>query len=200
MVECAALPFARTRGEMHQSAADRLWRVLASAGIEFVIVGSVASSVAGEARTTQNVDILAVIQSEHVEALGSALAGHYYFDAESARKALIANRSFNVIALEGLLKFDFFPANDAFARSQQQRKRFLTVAYLSLDPVPVATPEDTILAKLRWYNEGGRVSSHQWRDIEGIVRVQVGRLDWTYLRDWAASLNLEELLLRLEIS
>ena len=185
---------------MHQSAADRLWRVLTDAGIEYVIVGSVASSLAGEARTTQDVDILAVIKSEHVEALRVALTGHYYFDAESAQEALRGNRSFNVIALEGLLKFDFFPTNDAFARSQLQRKRFLTVAYLSPDPVPVATPEDTILAKLRWYNEGGRVSNRQWRDIEGIVRIQGGRLDWTYLRDWAASLKLEELLQRLEIS
>ena len=143
------LQFARMRNQLPQNAADRLWQVLASVGIECVIVGSVASSVAGEARTTQNIEILSVIHSEHVEDLRSALAGHYYFDAESAQEALTAKRSFNVIALEGLLKFDFFPANDAFARSQLQRKRFLTLAYLSPDAVSVATPEDTILAKLR---------------------------------------------------
>ena len=93
-----------------------------------MIVGSVARSVVGEARTTQDVDIRTVIQTENIEGLRSTLAGHYYFDAESAQEALTANGFFNVIALQGLLKFDFFPANDAFARSQLQRKRFLTVA------------------------------------------------------------------------
>ena len=185
---------------MLEKVAARLWRVLNSAEIEFVIVGSVASSLAGEARTTQDVDILAVIRSEHIALLRTALSGSYYFDADSAEEALRSNRAFNIIALEGLLKFDFFPANDDFALSQLSRKRFLTVPFLSADPIPVATAEDTILAKLRWYVEGGSLSSRQWRDIEGIVRVQEERLDRKYLWNWAIRLGLEDLLERLEIS
>ncbi len=34
----------------------------------------------------------------------------------------------------------------------------------------IATPEDTLLQKLRWYDDGGRVSDKQWHDVLGILK------------------------------
>ena len=48
--------------------------------------------------------------------------------------------------------------------------------------------------KLVWYELGNRVSDQQWRDVQGIVRVQAGALDLRYLRHWAADLKLSKLL------
>lgn len=60
----------------------------------------------------------------------------------------------------------------------------------------VASPEDTLLAKLEWYHTGGEVSERQWRDVLGILKVQAGTLDMQYLRHMAKELGAEDLLER----
>jgi hypothetical protein len=58
----------------------------------------------------------------------------------------------------------------------------------------VAAPEDVVLQKLDWYRRGGSISERQWGDLLGVLEVQQGRLDMDYLHQWAAQLQLEELL------
>ncbi|MDP1922008.1 MAG: hypothetical protein Q8L14_37550 [Myxococcales bacterium] len=57
-------------------------------------------------------------------------------------------------------------------------------------------PADTVLAKLSWYRQHGEVSDRQWADILGVLQVQVGRLDLTYLRRWATTIGVADLLER----
>jgi hypothetical protein len=45
-----------------------------------------------------------------------------------------------------------------------------------------ASPEDLILSKLLWHQQGG--STRQLDDIESVLRIQQS-LDWDYLRRWA---------------
>ena len=40
------------------------------------------------------------------------------------------------------------------------------------------------------------ISDCQWRDVLGVLKVQAGTLDRAYLREWAASLHLTDLLRR----
>jgi hypothetical protein len=51
-----------------------------------------------------------------------------------------------------------------------------------------------VLQKLLWYQLGGNISERQWRDVQGILKVQAGALDEEYLQRWAAELNLTDLL------
>ena len=60
----------------------------------------------------------------------------------------------------------------------------------------VATPEETLLAKLEWYRNSGEVSERQWRDVLGIMMVQGNKLDLAYLRQWAKELKVSDLLER----
>ena len=60
-----------------------------------------------------------------------------------------------------------------------------------------ASPEDTILAKLSWYKQGGQVSERQLEDVSGILKVQGERLDMEYLNKWAAILGVDVLLRRI---
>jgi hypothetical protein len=80
---------------------------------------------------------------------------------------------------------------EQFARARRQP--------LSIDPwveALVSTAEDTLLAKLEWYRMGGEVSERQWRDVQGILKVQEGNLDLDYLRHWAEELKVSDLLER----
>ncbi|MFO0829932.1 MAG: hypothetical protein U0572_17455 [Phycisphaerales bacterium] len=154
--------------------------------------GSIASSHHGVPRSTIDADVIAALTTDAVHALCAALKDRFYVDEETASDAVRTGRSFNLIHLESAVKVDVFPARtDAFRHSAIGRAR------RDADGVPIASPEDTILAKLRWFRAGGETSQQQWRDMLGVVRVQAGRLDESYLDRWASALGVEDLLRRL---
>jgi len=78
---------------------------------------------------------------------------------------------------------------------QQLARRQLRKIAPDIDQqVYVATAEDMILAKLRWYREGGEVSETQWRDVLGMIGAADAELDLDYLNHWATELAFSELL------
>ena len=88
------------------------------------------------------------------------------------------------------LKIDFIILTDSeFDRSRQQRGRRLGV--LPDRAVSFASPEDVILKKMVYYEQGG--SEKHLRDIAGVIRIQGQALDRTYIEAWAAKLGLMEL-------
>ena len=81
--------------------------------------------------------------------------------------------------------------------AQLRRKRMTKVDFLSEVEVPVASAEDVVLAKLRWYDQGGRSSERQWNDILGVLRVQGPAIDWAYIEEWAPRLKVGDLVAQL---
>jgi hypothetical protein len=166
-------------------------------GVPYLIGGSLASAVHGVLRATLNTDLVADLRLEHAEPLARALGGTFYVDAESIREAVLHQRSFNVIHLETMFKVDVFVVKKRpFHHSQMERRLAQVIATDPDRTAYVATAEDTILAKLEWYRLGGDVSEQQWRDVLGVMKVQADRLDLAYLRQWAAQLNISDLLER----
>jgi len=172
-------------------------RILERLGVRYCIGGSVASSVYGEVRTTLGVDVVADLGADEVEALVAAVESDFHVVDEAVARAVRDRSSFNLIHEEMLVKADVFvPPDDPVFREQLARSR--RVALLS-DPgseVELASPEDVVIHKLRWYEMGGRVSDRQWRDVLGVLKVQREKLDMVYLERAAASLDLSELLVR----
>ena len=170
---------------------------LDAAGVRYFLGGSVASALYGEARSTRDVDLVAAMLPHHVEPVLAALGDGFYADATAIRTAVAARRSFNVIHLDTMVKMDIFIFKaDAFGRSQFARR---TPRQLSQDDpvlIYVASAEDTVLAKLQWYREGGGVSDRQWNDVLGVLKVQGATLDRAYLEEWARALGLTDLLCR----
>ena len=164
---------------------------------KFVVVGSVASGAHGLARLTNDIDIVVDLAPERVAEFCEVLGSAFYADAGMVSRAVAASRSFNLIHLASAYKFDLFPVgDDAFGRSQLARRKFTAGSITGLENIefPVASPEDTILAKLVWYRKGGEVSDRQWSDILGIIKVQSDRLDVAYLKKWAGALGVSDLL------
>ncbi len=109
--------------------------------------------------------------------------------------AIRRSASFNVIHLETAFKVDVFVARARpFDRAQLSRRQRYQVSEEPERHAYLASPEDTILAKLEWYRMGGESSLRQWRDVLGVLRVQSGRLDVDHLRHMAATLDVTDLL------
>ncbi len=56
---------------------------------------------------------------------------------------------------------------------------------------------NVILFKLQWFRLGQEVSKQQLDDVLGIMQTKAGQLDADYLRRWAATLQVDDLLERL---
>lgn len=166
-------------------------RVLDKLGIRYLVGGSLASSIHGVARSTIDVDLLAEISTKHVSALVDGLKDKFYIEEKAVEDAIRYRSSFNVIHFESVYKVDLFiPKNRPFDEIQFRNRRQVAIEENILF---VASPEDTVLAKLEWYKATGETSDKQWSDIQGVLRVQ-SDLDLSYLRRWSVELKVEVLL------
>lgn len=164
--------------------------------VPYMVGGSLASSTHGLPRLTNDIDLVAKIDAAIVDALVVELQPEFYVDAGQIRSALIRGRSVNVIHLKSGFKINVFPlSSDAFDQRQFERRRFTTSVQFGPElEFAVASPEDTILAKLRWYKLGRGSSEQQWKDILSVIAVKRDQLDAAYLADWASHLGLKDLL------
>jgi hypothetical protein len=175
----------------------RVTAALDQLGVPYVIGGSVASIVHGEIRTTMDADLVADVRIEHIHPLMDLLADEFYVVEDAIRQAILARRSFNLIHRQSMFKVDIFlPKRRPFDRAQLNRRLERVVARDPDRTAWVATAEDTVLAKLEWYEMGGRVSDRQWRDVLGVLKARGAELDLSYMRQSAVSLNLSALLER----
>lgn len=167
-------------------------------GVRHCISGSVASSAYGIPRSTLDVDIAAELQLDQVDPLTARLASDYYLDEDMMRDAITQRASFNLIHFETLLKIDIFvTGQESYSQEVLRRRRKDTLAE---EPENIechlASPEDVVLNKLRWFRLGDETSEQQWRDILGVLKVQAEALDIPYLRQWATELEILDLLER----
>lgn len=169
--------------------------ILEQQGITYVLVGSLASSMHGMYRSTADIDLLADVKAEQILPLLGTLQDSFYVDEHAVREAVARKESFNAIHFDSVFKVDIFiPKGDAFSRKQLERRELRKLSLDREQTVYVATVEDTILAKLRWYDSGGRNSSTQWNDVMGMIGASATRLDENYLRQWAETLGISDLL------
>lgn len=168
-------------------------------GVLYVIGGSFASSVHGEPRSTNDIDLVADLREADVDAFIDVTGSDCYVSRHAIIEAIRTGGAFNVIHMPTAVKVDIFVAGfDAFDRERLQRR--IPVSFASdSDPVTlfVDTAENTILRKLEWYRRGGESSERQWRDVTGIVNAQSSRLNRAYLREWALKLGVSDLMERI---
>jgi len=167
-----------------------------ASGSEYFVGGSVASSLQGEPRATNDIDFVVAMLGHRVRAFVEKLGSDFEVDQAMLRDALSRGGSANIFYLPMVTKIDIFglgstPYDEVeFARRRRMKVR------TSGEELWIKSPEDTILRKLLWYREGGQVSDKQWRDVVEVLRIRGPHLERPYLDLWAARLSLESLLAR----
>ena len=152
--------------------------------IAHMLVGSHASSFYGEARSTHDVDLVIDLEPAKIPALVSHFdPARYYFSESALREGRMAN----LIDTHTGDKIDcFLLDDDPVNRTAFSRRSVKSTMGIQ---VPLASAEDTILAKLRWSELAGGLAQQQ-SDVRAIFRHQKDRLDVDYLRSQAAHMGL----------
>ena len=173
-----------------------LTAVLEALGLDYVVGGSLASSLHGVPRSTNDLDLVVALPGKRVDDLVERLAGAFYIDRDMILDAIARRASFNLIHLDTMYKVDIFVAD----RSDLTQSEFERRGAFGLGEPPrdvwVCSAEDIVLQKLDWYKKGNEISDRQWGDLIGVLQVQGERLDLEYLRKWARQLDVEALLSR----
>jgi hypothetical protein len=175
---------------------EKLTDVFDELNIAYAIGGSMASSVYGVVRFTQDADITVEPFGAIADKLFEALKNDFYISKEAMYQALQSRSSFNVIHFATAFKIDIFiGAKNDFQKQMLSRSRKLRLGE-SGKAISFVSPEDIILLKLDWFRQSGCDSERQWSDVKGVLVGQAKSLDFEYLRKWAKKLDLAELLAR----
>lgn len=160
--------------------------------IPYFITGSVATTMYGDPRMTQDVDIVADLRVGQVKLFCRQFPGErFYLSEEAVREALVYFSQFNIIDIESAFKADIMvPDRSPLNKSRFERRRRLRMEGEERD-YWFSAPEDVILKKLEFHREGG--SEKHLRDIRGVLKEMGDQIDRAYIEHWVATLGLEDI-------
>lgn len=162
---------------------------------EYMLTGSLVSSMQGEPRATHDIDLIITATSNSIEMfLGKFPKDNYYYDTNAAKKAMADGGMFNILSFSGD-KVDIWALTDSeFDQARFSRKQVVELFGL---PLNVSSPEDTILMKLLWSKQCGGSEKHLF-DAAKVYDLQQETLDVDYLGTWIRKLNLVDQLTAME--
>lgn len=168
---------------------QRVTAALETNGVPYMLTGSLASSMYGIPRATNDIDMVIAPSREQLILLLElfqriGLTVH----TETALAALRNRTQFNVIDFAHGWKVDLIVRKDReFSTTEFDRRKTHEVEGMRLT---IATPEDVLLAKLEWARMGD--SERQLDDAAGILRMQRDTLDARYIEYWVQSMELQQ--------
>jgi hypothetical protein len=163
-------------------------RPLETAGVEYMVSGSVATSLLGEPRFTADIDIALFLNHSQRDELPAIFPEENFYlppreviEIECARQV---RGHFNIIHHASGMKADVYPSkNHAYLPWALKNK----VRYPYGDfSITLAPPEYVILHKLAFYQEGQH--SKHIRDIAALCRMQ--NVDRPFLQEATQKLHL----------
>jgi hypothetical protein len=159
--------------------------------LPYLVTGSTATIAYGEPRFTNDIDVVVDLPASQIDALLTAFPDDQFYISRSAVEAAVARQhQFNIIHPTSGLKVDVIVASHSeFDRTRLRRARRLPV--LKDRDVSFASPEDVILKKMQYFEEGG--SEKHLRDIAGVLLIQGEDIDRDYIKSWAQRLGLAEI-------
>lgn len=166
---------------------ERILAALEQAGISCMLTGSFASSFYGAPRATQDIDLVIEPTEEQVRTFIVLLPrDEFYADEGAALEAVRHQGQFNVIDLHTGWKVDLIIRKSRpFSREEFGRR---VVGKIEGVELPIATPEDVMIAKMEWARMGE--STRQVEDAAKMLRARSKVLDQDYVERWVRELDL----------
>jgi hypothetical protein len=170
--------------------------ILNRSEVDYMLTGSIVSSMQGEPRSTHDIDIIITVKLSKIDTLIKAFeSAGFYISKQAVIEAVKQKQMFNVINTNSAEKVDFWVlSEEPFDRSRFERKMVEEFENLKLK---ISKPEDTILAKLRWAKLSGG-SQKQYVDALRVYEVQYDRIDFDYMQKWAKILEVSDLWAKLQ--
>ncbi|MBL7993962.1 hypothetical protein JNM05_01200 [bacterium] len=163
---------------------------LESAGIPYMISGSIAGNMYAEPRFTNDVDVVVHITKNNKEKIVALFGKEYYISEIAIDDAFAGAGMFNIIQNKWVIKCDLILLKtDAFSQSAFDRK---LKEKIEDKEVYFISAEDLILQKLLW--QKGLASYTQIQDIKKIISARPNTLDRNYLMAWAVKLDVADIL------
>ncbi|WP_083233774.1 hypothetical protein [Planctopirus hydrillae] len=157
-------------------------------GVPYRVVGSMASMAYSEARLTNDIDFLVDLQESHIAELDQEFPSpDFYLSTTAAAEAIRTRHQFNIIHVPSGLKLDIIQRKET-PFSQLDISLGQRLSNPGFYDAWFGSPENIILMKLRYYQEGG--SEKHLRDIASILLIQKEAIDRDYLTHWAETLGV----------
>lgn len=163
--------------------------------IPYMIVGSYASNYWGRPRMTHDADLVVELLPHHAAELSQRLSKDFYAPDFVIQDAIERGDHFNTIHTNTSFKIDFWiRKQNAYEQICFNRRQLRTMFDR---PVWVTSAEDIILSKLLWYKMSP-VLDRQIQDVLEVYEIQLQDLDMAYIQKWAAELEIDDLLKRVQ--
>jgi hypothetical protein len=168
---------------------------LDSAGIPYMLTGSVVLAAYTEPRMTRDIDLVIECRPDDAATIVQLFESACYVNAQRVRDAIVNHSMFNVIHQQWIVKADFIiRKDDPYRKVEFERRRRQEIDGVL---VWITAPEDLILSKLAWAKES--VSALQIEDVRILVE-SLRDLHWDYIDKWAVHLGVEAMLKELRSS
>ena len=160
---------------------------LESAGIAYMLTGSVAMSYYAVPRMTRDIDFVVELAPGDERRVQQLFEPDYYVSEDAVRSAIAEQRMFNLFDMAHLVKIDLVVRKeDEFRRHEfGRRQRFV----LGKTHLWVVSKEDLILSKLAWARD-----SESAQQLDDVRKLLASGADEAYLGEWSVKLGVERLL------
>jgi hypothetical protein len=161
-------------------------RRLESAGIGYMLTGSMAMNYYAQPRMTRDIDLVVALGPGDVDRVVGLFCADYYISREAVDGSIAHQSLFNLVHQESVIKVDCIVRKQSEYRLTEfsRRQRIKIENFQTW----IVSKEDLIISKLFWAKDSR--SELQLRDVKNLVSTGCDR---PYIAQWTKELGLSKL-------
>lgn len=177
---------------INEEATSKLIGALNAAGVDYMLVGSLASNYYGVARATRDADFVIHLGNKKIASILEHLGPEFRLDPQLAFEMVTCTTRYAVEIVEVPFRIDLFClSEDPHDQERFARRRQVQLTQMHGN-VFIPTVEDVIVTKLRWASHAERGKDRD--DVRHCIAVQGEAIDWPYVHTWCGRHETRDLL------